>query len=71
MNKATPHQHGHETAAQAGHGSHKEFGKTSAEHRGHDQHAGCNCDDARMPPNWMQRARYGISCLILREVAGR
>ena len=32
MNKATPHQHGHETDAHAGRGSHEEHGKASAEH---------------------------------------
>ena len=40
MNKATPHQHGHETDAHAGRGSHEEHGKASAEHRSHDQHEG-------------------------------
>lgn len=40
MNKATPHQHGHDTDAHAGRGSHEEHGKASAEHRSHDQHEG-------------------------------
>jgi Cu2+-exporting ATPase len=40
MSNATPHQHGHETDAHAGHGSPEEHGKASVEHRSHDQHEG-------------------------------
>jgi P-type Cu2+ transporter len=40
MNKATPHQHGHDAGAHAGRGSHEEHGNASAQHRSHDQHEG-------------------------------
>ncbi len=40
MNRGTSHHDGHVTEARADHGPHREAGKDSEDHKGHDQHAG-------------------------------